>query len=369
MLMSRDLLAHSGQEYYGKLVNANKYYFILSQDHPEMSYMETMYMLTKLDRNYGLLHVEPGLVVVRVDRDIEALETIEPVYIREIGVVLRMEPLRKDSNPYILIRSLENIRFCGKRVDVRIYSLGRRRPSCDYTLLKEGIREIYEKTREGLRGVGAIVNDQRCINRISIVVGNVIVVGYPIRFRMKSVRSIDSKRYMSNKDIAFMVNICRYMCGEGKKIFDPFCGYGHILEEACAKAYPKTVIGGDIDPGKAVTFKKMVGHQCQLDVVVADATRPALREGCVDIIISDLPYGRRSKVLSNETLDLPVVFLREATYLLRKGSIAILAISLDQFKRLRSFVKKAPHYRIKFLCPQYIHGGLTRVYLGLEYIG
>jgi hypothetical protein len=311
-----------------------EYYFLLSQDHPELSYIEMLNMLGMIGGEYFLFHVEPGLAVARLSFPIEDLSDITLAYIKEVGVPLYMGLFKNGFTPYTAIRSLKGFFKCRSKIDIKIYSLGRRRANCDYALIIDEIlrnqKEMFSKDSEEVRNVD---NRSECPDRLSIVVGNIVVIGYPIATRMKYVEDVEDKKYMRKEDIAFMANICRYLCGKEKTILDLFCGYGYIL-----------------------------------DPVVADAMHPAFRRECADAIISDLPYGRRSRVYSSETLKLPILFLNRATDLLREGSIVILAISLDQFRLLKNFIRENPHYRMIFFSTQYVHGSLSRVYIALRLI-
>ncbi len=346
-----------------------EYYFLLSQDHPELSYIEMLNMLGMIGGEYFLFHVEPGLAVARLSFPIEDLSDITLAYIKEVGVPLYMGLFKNGFTPYTAIRSLKGFFKCRSKIDLKIYSLGRRRTNCDYALIIDEIlrnqKEMFSKDSEEVRNVN---NRSECPDRLSIVVGNIVVIGYPIATRMKYVEDVEDKRYMRKEDIAFMANICRYLCGKEKTILDLFCGYGYILDELCARTSPRVVVGSDIDVKKTVVSKRMVKRQCIFDPVVADAMHPAFRRECADAIISDLPYGRRSRVYSSETLKLPILFLNRAMDLLREGSIVILAISLDQFRLLKNFIRENPHYRMIFFSTQYVHGSLSRVYIALRLI-
>jgi Predicted DNA modification methylase len=344
-----------------------EYYFLLSQDHPELSYIEMLSMLRMIGRGYFLLHVEPGLAVARLSFPIEDLSDITLAYIKEVGVPLYMGLFKNGFTPYTAIRSLKGFFKCRSKINIKIYSLGRRRANCDYALIIDEIlrnqKEMFGKDLEEVRNVD---NRSECPERLSIIVGNTVVIGYPIATRMKEY--VEDRKYMKKEDIAFMANICRYLCGKEKTIFDLFSGYGYILDELCARTSPRVVVGSDIDAKKIAVSKRIVRRQCIFDPVVADAMHPAFRRECADAIISDLPYGRRSRVYSSETLKLPILFLNRATDLLREGSIVILAISLDQFRMLKNFIREDPHYRMIFFSTQYVHGSLSRVYIALQLI-
>ncbi|MEM4970022.1 MAG: hypothetical protein QXE01_02080 [Sulfolobales archaeon] len=349
----------------------SEYYFLLSQDHPEMSYIEMVSMLKSINRDYRLLYMEPGLAIIRFNNSIEDLGNISPAYIKEIGISLYIEPLRDGFTPYAAIRSLKMLFKCRSRVDIKIYSLGRRKLACDYTLIIkeiiEGREKIFSKDLKGIEVRGS-EDSWECPTQISIIAGNIVVIGYPIATRIKYLKGdVEDRKYMRREDIVFMANIYSYLYNGKRKVFDLFSGYGYILDELCIRASPKIIIGSDIDPRKVAVSKKMVRHQCTFDLVVADAMYPPFRRACVDAIISDLPYGRRSKVYSDETLKLPISFLNRASDVLSEGSIVILALSLDQFRHLKTFLRDNPYYKLVSFCIQYVHGSLSRVYIILRF--
>ena len=85
------------------------------------------------------------------------------------------------------------------------------------------------------------------------------------------------------------------------------------------------VIGSDIDVRKVYSLRRAIAiksDRCCLEVIVANALWPPLRMASVSTIASDLPYGRRSRVVGEEILKIPASFLRGAlNRLLKKGLV------------------------------------------------
>jgi len=342
--------------------NSNsEYYVVLSQDHPEMAYAEMDSMLSMLEAS--IVHIEPGLAIVRMGCSAALRIPRELAYVKEIGAVLYSEPLGEGTSPYMWIRSLRgSYKLCSSRAAIKIYSLGRRRFAADYKLLVEEVMRLglEETQRAPQRGMDRMPNPG-CLGSLSIVVGSVAVIGRPIAARIKMSPERSSNAYMGKEDLAFMAIMYRNLRGGGR-VFDLFCGYGYILRETCEKASPETIIGGEIDRGKALASKEVIGSGCYSEVVLGDALRPPFRGGCVDALISDLPYGRRSRAHSSEALEMPLKFFEVSSTLLSAGGLIIASLSLDQFRHIASALMKSKNYRILYLCTQYVHGSLSRVY-------
>lgn len=92
-----------------------------------------------------------------------------------------------------------------------------------------------------------------------------------------------------------IANLAR--AGTGRTVLDPMCGTGGILIEA-------GLLGADL-LGTDTQAKMVHGTRTNLDHYVpeasvalarADATRPPFRDGAVDAVAFDVPYGRQSKI-------------------------------------------------------------------------
>lgn len=322
-----------------------------------MAYAEMDSMFRMLGAS--VVHVEPGLAIVEMGCGAAERIPRELAYVKEVGAVLYREPVGEGSTPYAWIRSLRGLyRPCGGRVDIKIYIMGRRSFEADYSMLVEEVRKLGQGGEPRLG----------CLDSISIVVGSIAIVGYPVARRIKRSSEGDGRRYMGWEDLAFMAIIYRNLRGGGR-VFDLFCGYGHILREACARASPETIVGGEIDLGKALASKKILGSECYSEVVVGDALHPPFRRGCADAVISDLPYGRRSRAHSDEAPRLPLTFLETSRDILSDDGLVIAAVSMDQFRHSAKDVINSGDYKILYLCTQYVHGSLSRVYMVLKRVG
>lgn len=338
-----------------------EFYILYSQDHPELSMAEISIITGGLRDPVNIIHIEPGLVITRA-KDPSGIAGYPASYIKEAGEVLLRSHVYGGFHIYREIKRLGGImKHCGK-IDLRIYNLGRRRANIDYPLL---IREL---------GMGVGGREDRgdlAICPISVIFGDIVVIGRPL-IRRKILRSGASRErgYMGEEDLGFMASIALYLGNRGGVFYDPFCGYGGILARICERSQDLVVVGSDIDVGKLYSLRRSIAIEdikCYLEVIVANALWPPLRMASVSTIVSDLPYGRRSRAVGEEILKIPASFLRRAREILVDGSIVVLAVSLDQLETLVNEIQREAGYSIVEIASQYVHGSLTRVYLVLKY--
>ena len=137
---------------------------------------------------------------------------------------------------------------------------------------------------------------------------------------VESVRDFDERRptdrpffqpgSMAPMDARAIANIAG--AGPGRRILDPMCGTGGTLIEA-------GLVGADL-VGTDAQWKMVRGTKGNLDALVpeadaavarADATRLPLRDGAVEGLVFDAPYGRQSKIATHRLEDLVAGALAE----------------------------------------------------------
>ncbi|PWV37683.1 MAG: hypothetical protein DJ555_01040 [Desulfurococcaceae archaeon] len=340
-----------------------EYYLLLSQEHPELSFTEAMMVLRSVDSDITISYSEPGLVIFRARQDVEEL-VLKFSFIKELGLVLRKANLRMGSTQIyreILIAANEFLNKCCRKIELRIYNLGRKRAEIDYGLIIKRIREetCLSHSNESIDDLVGL----SCT--ITIILGSILVIAIPIARRAGKGRG-DRTGYMKDTDILFLANVAVNLGTDRRIIYDPFGGYGKILEKICDYDGSLMIIGGDIDLKKAIHMKQKLGalnKPCLSDVIVADALNPPLRPGCIDLIVSDLPYGRRSRSVGEDYLEIPVRFLQNIARILPERSALLISISLEQLRRVRDLLQGWEKYKIVSISSQHIHGGLTRIYL------
>lgn len=129
-----------------------------------------------------------------------------------------------------------------------------------------------------------------------------------------------------------MIDICG--CTVGDVILDPCAGVQTIPVEASLK---KTFsIGGDLALANQEGLQDVVHSYCEharqlqkrqhhvgaLDMIAWDATFTPIRDGSIDCIISDLPFGKRC-LSANELSNFLPLFLNECARILKKGGKAL----------------------------------------------
>lgn len=340
-----------------------EYYLLLSQDHPGLSFIEALAIMRSLGGDVAILHIEPGLVILEARENI-SLPISRLSYIKEFGLVIRRAGLEEGSSRIyrevsIAAKTLLNI--CGNKPSLRIYNLGRKRAELDYEMLVGLIKK--EILSSQLTTQRRVAKDLEC--GVTIIVGNTLVLAVPIARRSSRDRG-SVRAYMKDREVAFLASIAINHRSPRGAIYDPFGGYGRILEEICGYGTSSMIIGSDIDARKVLHMKRSLDRLdklCISDVIVADALNPPLRPNSVGLVVSDLPYGRRSRSVGEEYLEMPVRFLQGIKEILEGGSGLMISISLEQLRSSRSFLLEDNGYEILSAAPQYIHGSLARVYL------
>ncbi len=143
-------------------------------------------------------------------------------------------------------------------------------------------------------------------------------------------------------------------------VLDPFCGIGGILLEAVDMNFK--VIGNDISWNDLKYFKQNFDHyypKAKYKRILADSSKPFLKDNSVDGIVSDIPYGRCSRKLGE---DLYENFLKNAKNYLKPGKrMVIIYANFVEFKDL------ALKYFDKVVeIDEFINRSMTRHILVLE---
>jgi len=115
------------------------------------------------------------------------------------------------------------------------------------------------------------------------------------------------------------------MLGEVKKgdvCLDPMCGGGTTLIEAGLAFRPQRLIGGDVSPASlAVARKNSRAARQAIDLVHWNANRLPLADASVDVLLCNLPYGKKVKEV-REASESPVI--PELARVIRPGRRAVL---------------------------------------------
>jgi tRNA (guanine10-N2)-dimethyltransferase len=147
----------------------------------------------------------------------------------------------------------------------------------------------------------------------------------------------------------------------GATILDPMCGTGGVLVEAGLVG--ARVVGNDAQWKMVRGAHENLAHYLDggFAVLRGDATRLALRDGSVDGVVFDAPYGRQSKI-ANESLDALVgEALAESRRVVREDGLAVVVGD-------RSWAEAAEEagWTVESSFARRVHRSLTRYVLVLS---
>ncbi|KAM9155643.1 U6 snRNA (guanine-N(2))-methyltransferase THUMPD2 isoform 2-T2 [Pangshura tecta] len=121
----------------------------------------------------------------------------------------------------------------------------------------------------------------------------------------------------------------------GAFVLDPMCGLGTILLEA-AKEWPNVhYLGADINDSQlqgAHENIKAAGLMDKIELLKASVIALPLPSESVDVVISDIPFGKKFKITKDIKL-LPNI-LREMERVLHVGGTVVLLVSQDLHKHI-----------------------------------
>ncbi len=136
------------------------------------------------------------------------------------------------------------------------------------------------------------------------------------------------------------------------KVLDAFCGIGGTAIEGaligvntyCLEKYKKV---GE----KAFINYKYYLKKCD-KLIIGDAMKMPFKDSTFNAVVSDLPYGRSTKI--DETNRLYEQFIKEMKRVLKKDSLVVIITNIDIEDRIRSELEIV--FKTKF----YVHSSLTR---------
>lgn len=155
-----------------------------------------------------------------------------------------------------------------------------------------------------------------------------------------------------------LANIARV--APGKIMLDPYCGTGGILVEA-------GLLGAEV-LGCDVQKMILLGARMNLDfygvnysILLQDAGDMALKDECIDCILTDPPYGRSAHVKGQSLDDLMQHSIQEIYRVLRPGGHAVIVseLPLEYWAQQAGFVIRAVY-------TQRVHRSLTRRFTVLD---
>jgi tRNA (guanine10-N2)-dimethyltransferase len=140
----------------------------------------------------------------------------------------------------------------------------------------------------------------------------------------------------------------------GELLLDPFCGTGGILIEAGLMGVK--VVGSDVQSMMVCGTQMNIGYyglDCAL--LIQDARKLGLADESVDTVVTDLPYGRSSRIQAQSYAQLRSEAIAEIYRVLKKDKRAVII----SYTPIENDVKEAG-FSIVERHTQYVHKSLTR---------
>ncbi|MEM4783354.1 MAG: hypothetical protein QXG29_03315 [Sulfolobales archaeon] len=160
-----------------------------------------------------------------------------------------------------------------------------------------------------------------------------------------------------NPDISrIFVNLSRASIRQNTIFYDPFCGVGSFLLEACYMGL--NYAGSDIDERSVEgALKNLRSYGCTPEVFLADVCRMPIHK--VDAIGTDMPYGRQTKPLGVSIIELIKCMLENSESVLKKGSYLVFAQISELEEHVYRYVSKLD-FELVEVHRNWVHGSLTR---------
>lgn len=135
--------------------------------------------------------------------------------------------------------------------------------------------------------------------------------------------------------------------------YDPFCGSGTIVRER-ARSKARRIIGSDINPEAVESAQKNVPDSVK--IFCCDATKLKAADHSVDVIVSNIPWGKQ--IVVDDIIQLYTSFLKEANRVLSSKGRMILLTDREEIIN----AAKDTGFYINRLNTISLHGLLVGVY-------
>ncbi len=305
------------------LSRVSKAYFFLSGEHRTLPYSELI-ALSEAERKYLKIHAKLDQVVIgECDEGFFEVLRRRAALVRYAGVMLGavetsegVEGLRRLLKEHDTLRNLPFSHVAFKRVKRYGHNIK--------------YADVINVIRETLRGVPRSLNAPL----IDVIVSEgVMIVGY--RLFARRMREFDARApqrrpvYLPGTLTPLwsriFVNLSRV--GPEGLFYDPFCGVGGFLLEACVMGLK--YVGSDISVRHVTgAVENLMYYGCVPQVFVADACDMPVRK--VSSIGTDPPYGRLTQVQCSGGLrELMECFLSKAAETLISGGYLAFAQRKD----------------------------------------
>ncbi|MEM2006228.1 MAG: hypothetical protein QXG17_00675 [Sulfolobales archaeon] len=333
-------------------MSENLIYVYLSGIHKTLPKAEVMAIAEAESIDIKVVFDADQLLVVHSSSDLIEFLKLRSAYSRRVGKVLwigRLEGI-KDG----ISRAIERLQSRGVgSIKMEFRSLGGLEKEKDYwntikLLTESGIR---------LSKTGA--------NTLDIILSHEIAViglrDYELRLKNLFDRWSNKRpAYLPgalNPDISrIFVNLSRASIRQSTLFYDPFCGVGSFLLEACYMGLKYA--GSDVDERSVEgALKNLKSYGCASEVFLADACKMPVYE--VDAIGTDMPYGRQTKPHGADIVELIKCMLENSESALKKKSYLVFAQSSELEEYVYKYVSKLD-FELVEVHRNWVHGSLTR---------
>ncbi|MEM1931036.1 MAG: hypothetical protein QW780_01505 [Sulfolobales archaeon] len=327
-------------------------YIYLSGIHKTLPKAEVMAIAEAEDIDIRIVLDADQLLVVYSSSDLIEFLKLRSAYSRRIGRVL-------------WVGHLEDIKDGISRAIEMLKSRGIGSIKMEFRSLRGLEREKdYWSVVELLTGSGMRLS-KASPNTLDIILSQEIaVVGLrDYELRLKDLFDRWSNRrpaYLPgalNPDISrIFVNLSRASIRRNTVFYDPFCGVGSFLLEACYMGL--NYAGSDIDERSVEgALKNLKSYGCAPEVFLADACKMPIHK--VDAIGTDMPYGRQTKPLGVSIVELIRCLVENSESVLKKGSYLVFAQSSELEEHVYRYVSKSA-FELVEVHRNWVHGSLTR---------
>jgi len=135
----------------------------------------------------------------------------------------------------------------------------------------------------------------------------------------------------------------------GEIVCDPMCGGGSIPIEGALAYQQGFFLAGDnhdLAAERTANNLKVFDHKLQADSLQWDVTNIPLRDNSIDVLVSDLPFGKRSGSKADNRVLYPKILLSMARVVKPKSGRAVL-LTQDKTSMFKSAPKFNKFWRIK----------------------
>ncbi len=338
-------------------------YISISQDKPELAFLEMGKILDGLSLDKcRLIHYSVGIALFKCSLTPgyrEIFKYLRLAYIKELGLIDSYIESRDGVSASDIYGFLDSLTSSGGKFRITRIFIEGVELYIDWIYIRKRYSSIDSEREASL-----------------IVTPRIVALGYPIarrdklQFDTSSSISIDfrSPGSMNMVDQNFMINLLYLHIGGDlgsgsgyRRVFlDPFMGTGKFILRPCIDGF--TVVGSDLVEHKCVSaYMKLQKYGCRNPiVVVSDSTLMPFRDGSIDYIVTDLPYGRQSSIRYHDRRLFIGRILEELLRVLKRGGLAIIAVSHSQWLELESV--ESYGFESLAVVSQYVHSSLIRIY-------